>query len=211
MSTVRALAIGLFVAAISMPVAASAHEETPIDDLRVTMGWLEEPAYSGLLNAVEVSVTSDDTGKGVAGASLSVEVILGGPNGGTRSGRIDLVPVSPGEYRAPLIPTTPGTYTFHLSGQVNATVVDLQVTSGPDAFDDVQDSRALAFPASSSGGGTEVKLDRVVKRVDKLSSESSDLDTRWHWTMLLAAAASVLGLVSVILTVRPRHSRKVEQ
>ena len=76
-----------------------------------------------------------------------------------------------GEYDAPLVPTAPGEYTFHVTGSIHDTPVDLNVTSGDETFDPVESSSELEFPAKLPSL-TEVatRLDRIDSRIEALQS-----------------------------------------
>jgi hypothetical protein len=199
----RILVAVLAIVPILTSARVRAHEDNRVGGVQLTVGWLDEPAYSGVPNAVQASVTSVDAGVPVAGAELSVEVILGPADGPTRSGRIALLPISPGEYRAPLIPTTPGTYTFHITGSAGETEVDLRVTSGAGTFDDVQDAAAIKFPAApGNAGDSDAKLNRVARRVDNLQAGLSGDDGRWGWSLFLGAVGAGMGLSAVALALR---------
>lgn len=206
----RILVVMLAVVPLFTATRVRAHEDNRIGDLQLTVGWLDEPAYSDVPNAVEARVTSAGGSVPVVGADLSVEVILGPVDGATRSGGIPLVPVGPGEYRAALIPTTPGTYTFHFTGSADETPVDLRVTSGAGTFDDVQDAAAIMFPAPSGNAGeSEVKLDRVAQRVDNVRAQVSDHDGKWGWSLLLGSASVALGLTALTVALGARRTVRV--
>src|SRR5829696_1366057 len=100
--------------ALMWPAPARSHEKTRSGSIDVTVGWGEEPAFSGARNFVEVDLAdahgapvTDDTG------SLAVELSFGGERV-TRP----LVPAERGKFRAWLVPTRPGTYTFHVTGRL---------------------------------------------------------------------------------------------
>lgn len=73
---------------VALPLAAvfavtatpiSAHEQRATGGSRLEVGWGDEPAYTGLKNSVQVTVSEADGGAPVTdlGDSLEVEVIKG--------------------------------------------------------------------------------------------------------------------------------------
>src|SRR5207248_4259966 len=54
-----------------------------------------------------------------------------------------------GEFDAPLLSTAAGTYTFHITGDINGTAVDVSATSSDTTFADVTDPTAVEFPVQS--------------------------------------------------------------
>ena len=150
---------------------ASAHEERATGGFRLEVGWGDEPAYTGLKNSVQVTVSEADGGAPVTdlGDSLEVEVIKG-------SDKITL-PLqadfgtsgfgTPGDYRAPLTPTRPGTYTLRVVGSIRGQGVDESFTSSPTTFDEVEDGASIQFPAKDpSTGQLATRIDREVPRLD---------------------------------------------
>ena len=77
---------------------AVAHEEKRVGPLALEAGWLQEPAYAGLPNAVEVTLNRGNAPVGKA--SLTVEVAFGArrrrphraPAAGPGAGRAGRVP-----------------------------------------------------------------------------------------------------------------------
>lgn len=190
--------------------AAVAHEHRAVDGLETTVGWLEEPAYAGFLNAVQLvlerptgptgAASEEDSAAPVEGASLEVEVIFGGPDATEKTEPMELRPAfeAPGEYRAALIPTRPGTYTFHIFGTVGDQEFDENYTSGEDTFNDIQQSSEVEFPVQDPDRG------QLAERLESLSDQSaSDVRTATY----LAVGAIVLALLAALLAlVRGRRT-----
>src|SRR4051794_41719129 len=92
--------------------SAQAHVEQRSGPYRVTMGWRDEPPYSGAPNAVEVDV-ADRAGAAVevSPGVLDVEVTFGG------SAAVTSLPLpssgGAGKLGAAIIPTRPGTHAIH--------------------------------------------------------------------------------------------------
>ena len=176
MRQVRAAPAVLLVAAAAVllagPGVGRAHETRPVGENEVVVGWLDEPAFAGFKNAVQVQVRAG--GAPVEGAELEVVVLFGGPDAEERTDPMPLEPAlgSPGEYRASLIPTRPGTYTFHVTGSVGGQALDETFTSGEQTFDDVREAAGAEFPAQDpSRGELAERLDRLDARLQELPQE----------------------------------------
>ena len=137
-----------------------AHEGRDVEGYNFVVGWVEEPAYEGLKNGVEIRVTKAASGShgghgeasemvGVEGLgeTLRVEVI----HVATEASKIlSLYPTRgvPGRYTAVLIPTSPGVYQFSVRGTVEGTQIDESFLSkgGGGGFDDIRSAADLQFP-----------------------------------------------------------------
>jgi len=60
----RALVFGMMALLLALPAPGSAHETRKVDRLHLTIGWGDEPTFTGSRNSVEVDV-SDAAGKPV--------------------------------------------------------------------------------------------------------------------------------------------------
>ena len=193
-----AAVIGLLCVSSSAP--ALAHETRRTGRLRLEVGWIQEPAYAGVPNEVEVGL-SDAEGEPVSGANLQVEV--GYADAVTT---LALQPAAPGELRAPLEPTRPGRYTFRVVGKAAGRRVDERFVSGPRTFSPVEDPSALQFPASDpSTAEIATRLERETARlrasIDALAAERREggiADAIAPVSLVLAA----LALGGVLLLAR---------
>jgi hypothetical protein len=138
--------------AMVIPGIASAHVVKQFGTYSVAMGWLHEPTYLAVENAVQV-IVKDGAGNPVndlAAGDLSVVV----STAGQQTAALPLQPSfdpdtglgTPGEYTASLIPTQVGDYTFHLSGSIHGTPVDETATSSGQTFNSVVASTDVQFP-----------------------------------------------------------------
>jgi hypothetical protein len=138
---------GLALAAAIMTGPVLAHVEIDVGDGQYVMevGFRDEPAYAGELNALSLSVQEYATGGtepvNDLAATLSAEL---SKDGQTMS--LELVPVGEGEYEAAFVPTATGDYTFRISGTIGEAAVDESVTSGPTTFNSVEPLSAIEFP-----------------------------------------------------------------
>jgi hypothetical protein len=196
------LASAAVVALISAPPAL-AHEERKVGDHVFVVGWLDEPTFSGFMNAVSVSVHEhgiggQEEGPPVDDAELEVEVLFGGEDAEESVGPVPLEPAfgAPGEYEATLIPNRPGQYTFHVTGIIDDEEIDEFFTSGPDTFSDVGNPDDIEFPAQDpSSGELAEAVERLQGRVAELTAaiqeEPAAEDT--------AASARLLAIVGIAI------------
>jgi hypothetical protein len=188
---VTSILTGLLLVMVASPAAA--HQTKKVGAYNVVIGWGNEPAYSGLLNSVQVVLTRLSTNKPVVnlGNSLTVTVIYG-----TQQMPLALTPTfdpdtgfgTPGDYRAWFFPTAPGDYTFHLKGKIGAQAVDESFKSGPTTFSTVEDPMNAQFPAKApSNAQISQRLDTVLPRLANSASTSP------------GSGGRTLGIVGIIV------------
>ena len=182
--------------------STAAHEKHPVGRLQLTIGWEDEPAFTGSKNAVSVAV-ADAKGNAVADAgegALSVEVIFG-----DERVVLPLHPVwgRPGEFRAWLIPTRSGTYSFHVKGKIKEQPVDVRSTCSEKTFDCVSDASTLHFPVKDpSIGQLAESIGRALPRADRAVAEAAR--ARTLGIAALAAAVLALGIGAIVFGARKR-------
>lgn len=153
-SPVCALLLALVLVAIVAPREASAHERRDLlgGKYQAVVGWLNEPAYQGQLNALSLVVTSK-TEKTAAGSdkpvegleqTLKAQVIVGG--GKSLDLRLQTRFGMPGNYAGYVEPTRAGQYIFRIYGMINGEQVDERFESGPGRFADIESRAPLQFP-----------------------------------------------------------------
>jgi hypothetical protein len=169
-SVVSAFA-GLALALSATPSAA--HVEERSGPFRVTMGWGEEPAYSGSQNFVEVAISDAAGPVVVRPGALDVEVSFGQGQAVTT---LPLVPAgAPGQLRATIVPTRPGTYGFHVTGTLRNRTLDSRATCSGATFDCVTDASAVEFPVKDPSNGQIAEriarsLPRAARAIDRADS-----------------------------------------
>lgn len=190
-----------------MPLASVfGHEHRRVGGYDLVVGWVEEPAYAGLMNGVQVRI-NDQTGKPVddLSDSLKLEVLFGKQKTET----VALVPAfsekagRPGEYRLPVIPTRPGTYTFHFIGTIRGQRVDESFTASERTFDLVRESSEIEFPQSDpTRAELATRIQRMAPRLDRANETLEQVQT------LAAVALGVggMGLIVALVALRRRHS-----
>ena len=163
---------------------AYAHERRMVGPYQFVVGWLNEPAYVGQLNSLDLRVTDTRNNQPVAGLEKTVQadVAAGGlaPFPLAVSARFGTA----GAYNGWVMPTVVGGYTFHITGKIDTQTVDEKFQSGPNTFGDIENTAALQYPAKVPvGDDLGKKLDAIQSGVDQ--------------TRLLAFAAIVLGVIAL--------------
>src|SRR5690348_7856271 len=105
---------------------AYAHERRMVGPYQFVVGWLNEPAYVGQLNSLDLRIT--DTRQNPAAPvtglekTFTADVSAGGlaPFPLTVSARFG----SAGAYNGWVMPTVVGQYTFHITGKIDTQNVD---------------------------------------------------------------------------------------
>jgi hypothetical protein len=163
---------------------AAAHERRTVGPYEFEVGWLNEPAFAGLMNGLDLSVTDTRSNRAVEGLeqTLTVDLQTGGlaPLPLTLTARFG----TPGAYDSSFMPTAAGTYTFHIKGKVATLDIDEKFESGPGRFDDVESTTAIQYPTKVPVG-------------DDLGKRLSDLQSSIDQIRLLSAAAVVIGIVAL--------------
>jgi hypothetical protein len=226
-----AFAVGL-IASASLAAPALAHTGHEVGEYILEIGWLHEPAFVGQPNAVQVTITHHDDGAAIidlGSDDLTVVVSTAGVDSPSLvlEAAFDAVEKTGplGEYDAAIVPTAPGDYTFHITGSIHDTAVDLSVTSGDETFDAVATSSELEFPAKMPTL-TEVgtRLDRIDGRIEELQvavdgGDNGDLDERLAQLQTAVNAAHgaadsanrnaqlgfFVGLIGILLALRARR------
>ncbi len=197
---VAALAAALVSASWAGP--ALAHEHRTVGSVRMTVGWVDEPTYAGLKNAVQL-LLADASKKPITGASdtLKVQVIFGGQ----RTAPLELEESArrPGEYEAAIIPTRPGTYTFRFVGTINGQPIDQAFTSSETTFDPVVAPSTIEFPVKDPSVAEVAELAaRVAARTQAANAAAAAGVTR---ATAVGIAGVVVGLIGIIVGVTARR------
>ena len=183
------------------PASVAAHDRKAAGRFQLTIGWGDEPAFTGSRNSVVVALADSAGPLKESGASLSVEISFG-------SERITL-PLEPAfgrphEYRAWLVPTRAGTYTFHVTGKVKDQAIDVTTTCSDSTFHCVADASEIQFPAKDpSTGQLAERISRALPRAEL----ATDTAVRAQWIAIAALAVSGLGVAAVI-AISVRRGRK---
>ena len=180
----------LAIAIVCMSIASlGAHDRKAAGPLTVVLGWATEPAYSGALNAVIVSLSDRGGPLTKADGSMQVEVAFG-----SERTTLALEPVAnrPHEFQAAMVPTRAGSYTFRVTGTINKQPIDVSSTCSDSTFHCVEDASALQFPVKDPTVG------QLAERIDRALPRAADADagaTGARTLALIALGLSACGLI----------------
>jgi len=187
----------LFIAATAAP--ASAHVLKTVGPYHLLIGFGNEPTYAGEQNSVFLLLTDAKTGAPVVEEGLgdTLKVAVGF---GTATKQLPLVSSfdpdsgqgTKGVYNAYFIPTAPGDYTFHFSGTIHTTKVNITVKSSPTTFDSAHDPATIQFPQQAPSNlqlaqRLDAQAARQAAAVQAADSKASSAST--------ALAVGIAGLV----------------
>lgn len=172
---------------------ASAHEHRDVGDYTFTVGFLEEPVFSGQKSGLDLRVERGEEPVSGLEESLQAEVTFDG-----QSRDLEILPAfgEPGAYRSVFFPTAAGPYTFRVFGEVEGTAVDESFTSGPDTFGEVQDVAGGQFPVQFPSTGDVVRD----------AEAGANAATTATIALVLGGAGLLAGLVALGLTLARRRA-----
>ena len=167
------LATVVFVSPISVK-PAEAHITKVFGNYLVEIGWDNEPVYTGLVNAVQVTIKkgSGDSAKPVINALQNMQISV--KYGGVTK-LLDFLPSSTvdGQYNAPLIPTRVGTYGLVFKGTVESQEIDTEIP-----LDDVASVDALNFPSSvGSSSDNSASVSQISNLANQLTNDIEEAKT----------------------------------
>ena len=205
---IGALASAGALATVSLILTASpalAHADRSVGPIDMAIGFGTEPAYAGQPNSAQVILS--ENGKPVVdlGDSLKMEVSFGG-----EQTTIPLEPDfeigefgEPGDYGAWFIPSQAGDYTFHLSGSVHGTKIDLSVTSGPKTFSEVTSPTEAMFPAVDTPSNQELsqRIEQDSARLTAAAAETASAKSAADDAKTVAVVAVIVGGIGIIVAI----------
>ncbi len=150
---------------------AEAHITKVYGNYLVQVGWDNEPVYTGLVNAAQVTIKkgSGDAAKPVINALKDLQISI---KYGSVTKPLDFLPSNTvdGQYHAVLIPTKVGTYSLVFSGTVEGQAVDDEIP-----LDDVASVDTLNFPPSTgSSQDATANVGQLGTLVNQLTSDIED-------------------------------------
>lgn len=177
---ISACALVLFAAASP----ALAHERRAVGPYTLVVGFLSEPAFTGIPNGVDLRVTNTAANTPVEGLqdTLQVEVKAAGRS---KTYQLRARFGQPGAYAADLVPTRATTYVFRFFGKVGDLAVNEDFQSGPGRFNEPQSLVDAEFPP---GDETAERLAAIQTSVDQ---------TRVLALVAVALALAGVGLAAV--------------
>lgn len=158
----------LAIAFALLTFTASAHESRDVADghFHFVVGFLDEPAYSGEKNGLDLRVSRNDptatpVAEGEEAATTPVEGL-----DATLQAEVFFADQSmplvisasfgePGAYESVFFPTQPGDYSFHIFGTIEGVAIDETFTSGPETFGPMEDPASLQFPKQTAASSNE--------------------------------------------------------
>lgn len=189
----RATVLGAVLASLAGIGVAAAHESRAVGDYTFTVGFLNEPVYSGDKSGLDLRVTRGDEPVEGLEETLSATVSFGDQ---TRDLEISAVFGQPGAYRSVFFPTAAGPYTFRITGTLDGEPIDESFTSGPDTFSEVRDVTAgqfpVAFPATAD----------IVRDAEAGAAAATTATI----ALVLGGAGLVAGLVALGLSIARRRA-----
>ena len=197
--------------------AVFGHEDREEGDYKFIVGFLNEPAYEGLRNAVSLRVTKarvEEHGEAmqeeeakmpghgepatvpVEGLESTLQVeVTHVPSGASRV--MDLRPAwhDPGHYLADLIPTSPGHYRFRFFGTIEGNEIDSTYDSraGGGSFDDIRVASAIHFPETVASGR---EMESAVRGAQTEAQQARDAAASAENSV---SSATVLGIVGIVV------------
>ena len=177
----RPAVAGIATAALLMFLAlapvVTAHAAFTAGAYSIEVGWVIEPTYVSQPNAVQFTIHDKDDKPVTDLGADDIKVVVS--TAGTASPSLGFDPAFDladgagpmGEYHASIVPTAVGDYTFHITGSIHGTTVDITATSGSDTFNSVVGSTDIEFPVKQpSLGEVATHLDRIDARITTLQS-----------------------------------------
>ena len=189
----RVSLIALLAAAFVLPLTVSAHGHTEVGDYKIEIGFRNEPAYQGEPNGLDLAVTNTKTNQPVTGLEDTLKVEI---SHGTSTRALELRPQfgEEGAYTADVLPTEDGDYTWHITGMIESTPVDISMMSGPETFGAVRAKSSVAFPAPEA---TAAELQSQVAAAAQAAQTAL-------YVGIAGAVLGLIGLVAGILGLRAR-------
>ena len=196
----------LIALATATTAVALAHDDREKGDLKLVVGFLDEPAYEGEINAVSVRVARVDDHHpedpvGVEGLEQTLQVeVTYVPTGTSKIMNLRAAYNDPGHYVAELIPTAPGHYRFRVFGTIEGDAIDetFESMAGGGDFDDVQPASVIQFPESQPSAR---ELESAIRGVQETTRQAQETARQAQ----LAAADSdsgsdaLLGIIGIIV------------
>lgn len=146
---------------------AEAHITKIVGNYLIEIGWDKEPSYTGLENAVQVTIKkgSGDSAKPVINALKDMQISV--KYGGVTK-PLDFLPSSTvdGQYDAPIIPTRVGTYNLVFKGTIEGQSIDTEIQ-----LDDVASADALNFPQSTGSTSDNANVGQVGTVLNQLTND----------------------------------------
>jgi hypothetical protein len=193
----RSAAVALLAIAVLvlLPGIAFAHAERSVGPFDLEIGFLGEPAYVGVPNAVFIELSKGGEPVTDLGDALAVTVGFGDQT----SDPFLFEPLEePGQFQAPFVPSQAGAYTFTLSGTLEGVEFDLSLTSGPTTFDEVQDLAGATFPPVDAPTNADL-AERIQRGSDRTAEAVTAATAAAAAAQDAADSAKTIGMIGVVV------------
>ncbi len=188
--------------------SALAHETRPVGPYNLVVGFVNEPAFEGQKNGVDLRVNEGEGDAAVPTEGLQetmqVEVTH------VESGVSQVMPLravfgAPGRYTNDWIPSMPGVYRFRFFGSIGDLAVDETFESGPDTFGSVEPAAELYFPEpvpaarelEGAARGAQSAADEALAAALAAQEQASSLQWIGIGALVVAFAALALNLFAL--------------
>jgi hypothetical protein len=190
-----AVAVLAIAVLVLIPGIASAHAERSVGPFDLEIGFLGEPAYVGVPNAVFLELSHGGEPVTDLGDALTVTVGFGDQT----SEPFLFEPLEePGQYQAPFVPSQAGAYTFTLAGTLDGVEFDLSLTSGPKTFDEVQDLAGATFPPVEAPTTADL-ASRIQRESDRTAEAVAAATMAAADAQDAADSAKTIGIVGIVV------------
>lgn len=135
---------GFLAILILVTSTADAHEKRTVGDCEFVVGFVNEPAFSGGINGIDLRISKN--GAPTEGLESNLKAFVQYADAAERLElAFKLKHKQPGAYAAYFLPAKPGKYIFYITGKINDKEINEVFASG-DKFHDVNDSEAVKWP-----------------------------------------------------------------
>ncbi len=150
-----------------------AHTDLRVEDVTISIGWLNEPPLVGEFNYIFLKFVKNDKPFVVDTSLLKTSIKYGGV-----AKDLELEPLANiGEYGAKIIPTRTGSYVVILKGSIDGKQVDAEFP-----IEDVEDKNRLNFPTESNSAELSIitkqlqsSLNQLQLNIDKSARQAEEV------------------------------------
>jgi hypothetical protein len=195
---------------------AFAHNTLTHEDVRVEVGWGNEPPLVGQLNTITLEVARVSTNQPITNALAQADISI---TKGATSKPLDFQPQEePGLYAATIMPTQPGQISVVFKGTIGG--VAFEDTS---EVEDVEDTTRFAFPPNTGGVSDETlrQLQTVItdltqqvdqaniaaKEAQDAAGSAADLKTAVDSAYMFGMIGIGVGVAGIAIAVAMRREK----
>ncbi|HII36539.1 MAG TPA: hypothetical protein HA319_05915 [Nitrosopumilaceae archaeon] len=190
--------------------SAQAHKTITVENLKIEVGWQDEPPLVGFMNAITFEI-NENTSDGQSGVKNAFKNLVAAVKSGGLEKTLDIdSDQEAGHYHSKIIPTRTGSLVVVLKGDINGIPINSEIT-----VEDVEDKSLLAFPDTTGSSDQDVvalknAMSGLQKEITLLKSKISGLDTTSGnfsaetaynfgiFGLSLGAAGVILAIVAMI-------------